>query len=88
MKGGDFNWDTVNLAQPSKARPEHLEKAILKVRAGLMPPPGPRRPDDATLQQFATALEARVDQAAAATPNPGRPALHRMNRAECHQCRA
>ncbi len=80
-KAGDYNWETIDLAQPAK-HAEHLEKAILKVRAGLMPPPGPRRPSDATLQAFASSLEQGVDQAAAANPRPGRPELHRMNRAE------
>ena len=80
-KAGDYNWDTIDLAQPA-ANAAHLEKAILKLRAGLMPPPGPRRPSDETLQAFAAALEQRVDEAAAAAPRPGRPELHRMNRAE------
>src|SRR5262249_59768597 len=31
---------------------------------------------------FATYLETALDSAAAAKPNPGRPAVHRLNRAE------
>lgn len=81
VKSGDFNWATIDLAQPER-HAELLEKAILKLRAGLMPPPGPRRPDEATLQAFATVLESRLDEAAAANPNPGSPTLHRMNRTE------
>lgn len=71
VKAGDYDWGTIDLAQPAE-HAEHLEKAILKLRAGLMPPPGPRRPSDETLQAFAAVLEARVDQAAAASPRPGR----------------
>ena len=58
------------------------EKAIRKVRAGMMPPVGAPRPDAATLDAFATYLETSIDRAAAASPRPGRTALHRLNRAE------
>ena len=58
------------------------EKAIVKLRAGLMPPAGLPRPDWATIGAFAASLEKGLDEAAAAHPNPGRPALHRLNRTE------
>ena len=61
---------------------ETIEKVVRKVRAGLMPPAGARRPDRTTLDTFAGRLETAVDRAAAASPNPGRAPLHRMNRAE------
>jgi mono/diheme cytochrome c family protein len=61
---------------------ETLEKVVRKVRAGLMPPAGARRPERAALDAFATNIETAVDRAAAASPNPGRAPLHRMNRAE------
>ncbi len=55
---------------------------IRKLRAGMMPPPGARRPDDTALLGLATALEARVDAAAALKPNPGWRPFQRLNRAE------
>jgi hypothetical protein len=58
------------------------EKMIRKLRAGMMPPPGARRPDGDTLKQFAVALENRIDSAAAVNPNPGRRTFQRLNRAE------
>jgi hypothetical protein len=58
------------------------EKMIRKLRAGLMPPAGARRPSTPTLDAVAAALESGLDEAAAANPNPGRPALHRLNRFE------
>jgi len=61
---------------------ETLEKVVRKVRAGLMPPAGARRPERAVLDAFASSIEAAVDRAAAASPNPGRAPLHRMNRVE------
>ena len=60
---------------------EVLEKAVRRVRAGLMPPAGARRPDAATLTSLAEGMEASLDRAAA-TPNLVAPGLHRMNRTE------
>ena len=61
----------------------HWEPVVRKLRAGLMPPAGRRRPDQATLDQFSAWLETELDGAAAARPDPGRTAtLHRLNRAE------
>ncbi|PYR22232.1 MAG: hypothetical protein DMF94_05455 [Acidobacteria bacterium] len=61
---------------------ELAEKMIRKLRAGLMPPPGARRPGTPALNAVAAALESSLDAAAAVNPNPGRPALHRLNRFE------
>ncbi len=62
--------------------PESWEKVVKKLRAGTMPPPSAPRPDDATRDALATWLETALDRAGAAHPNPGRPALHRLNRVE------
>jgi mono/diheme cytochrome c family protein len=59
-----------------------VEKMIRKLRAGMMPPPGARRPDGDALTQFVTALETGIDTAVAAHPNPGRRSFQRLNRAE------
>jgi hypothetical protein len=48
----------------------------------MMPPPGARQPDRADVASFVSWLENALDQAAATNPNPGRVALHRLNRAE------
>jgi mono/diheme cytochrome c family protein len=61
---------------------EVTEKMIRKLRAGMMPPPGARRPEPQALQSLAAALEQRVDRAAAAAPNPGRRPFQRLNRVE------
>ena len=61
---------------------ETAEKMVRKLRAGMMPPAGSRRPDGAVLASFASAMEARLDQAAALNPNPGRRPFQRLNRAE------
>jgi mono/diheme cytochrome c family protein len=59
------------------------EAVVLKMRAGLMPPSGAPRPDKAAHDGFVSLLEASLDRAAAADPNPGRTEpFHRLNRAE------
>src|ERR1051326_2802757 len=47
-----------------------------------MPPPGRPRPGKAVADSLVTWLEGELDQAAAAHPNPGRVAVHRLNRTE------
>ena len=61
---------------------ETWEKVIRKVRSGMMPPAGAKRPERAVLDAFAGSIETTIDRAAAANPNPGRAPLHRMNRVE------
>jgi len=61
---------------------EIWEKVVRKVRTGMMPPSGAPRPDRAALDAFAASIETAIDGAATAAPNPGAPALHRLNRAE------
>src|SRR5207247_4460346 len=59
-----------------------LEKVVRKLRSGQMPPEGRPRPDVASIAAFAASLESALDRNAAAAPNPGRVAWHRLNRAE------
>jgi Protein of unknown function (DUF1592)/Protein of unknown function (DUF1588)/Protein of unknown function (DUF1587)/Protein of unknown function (DUF1585)/Protein of unknown function (DUF1595)/Cytochrome C oxidase, cbb3-type, subunit III len=61
---------------------ETWEKVIRKLRVGAMPPQGMPRPDAATLDGLVSYLESAIDRAYAASPNPGRASMHRLNRAE------
>ena len=62
---------------------ETWEKVIVKLRSRSMPPPGARRPDNATYDRVANWLETALDRDASVHLNPGRPAgLHRLNRTE------
>ncbi len=81
LKSGGFSWTKLDPTHP-ELNAEQAEKVIRKVRAGLMPPSGLPRPDAATMKAFAASIETSIDQYAAAHPNPGRPALHRLNRTE------
>ena len=81
LKTAGLTLDTMDLAQvPQQA--EVWEKVVRKLRAGLMPPPGLKRPDPETYHNLTTWLEGQLDQAAEAAPHPGRPILHRLNRSE------
>ena len=61
---------------------ETAEKMIRKLRTGMMPPAGAKRPEEAALMQLAAAFESRIDRAAALNPNPGYRPFQRINRAE------
>src|SRR5213596_1976527 len=62
--------------------PQLWEKVVRKLRAGVMPPPGMRRPDWAAYSGLTEWLEAEIDRKEAAHINPGTKVLHRLNRAE------
>src|SRR4029078_9097421 len=55
--------DTLDLAHVG-GDAESGKKAVLKLRAGLMPPAGRRRPDKATSDGFASWLEQELDRTA------------------------
>ena len=58
------------------------EKVHRKLREGSMPPPNMPRPSPEQAHEFASWLVTELDAAAARTPRPGRPTLHRLNRTE------
>jgi hypothetical protein len=80
-RAGGLSLQSIDLAA-SGHNAETWEKVIRKLRTGAMPPPGLPRPDAAATDGVATYLETSLDRAAAATPNPGRASMHRLNRAE------
>jgi cytochrome c5 len=79
LKTGDLALDVIDPANIA-ANAEIWEKVVRKLRTGAMPPLGARRSDEATSRHTIDWLESELDRAAAANPNPGRPALHRLNR--------
>jgi len=78
---GGLALDTLDMAQVP-ARADVWEQVVRKLRTGAMPPAGRPRPDAAASNDVATWLETQLDRAALEHPNPGRPTLHRLNRAE------
>ncbi len=78
---GNLTLESFDVATPESS-PEVAEKVIRKLTAGMMPPPGARRPDEAALMELRTHLEDRLDEEAAEHPNPGHRSFQRLNRAE------
>ena len=84
LRTGGLSLDaaSVDAADPSR-HADVWERVIGKLRTGAMPPPGRPRPEQATYDAVASRLEADIDRAAAANPDPGRTStVHRLNRTE------
>jgi hypothetical protein len=74
-----IDFDELDVAHVEK-NPEKWELIVRKLRAGMMPPSGAKRPDPATYQGLITWLENELDKNAVTyTPPPG---LHRLNHTE------
>lgn len=58
------------------------EKVARKLRSGMMPPQGMPHPTASQLEELASMLEAKLDAAAFAKPNPGPTLLRRLTRTE------
>lgn len=84
LKTAGLELDSINQQAPGENW-EAWEKVVRKLRARLMPPPGRRRPDEATYEKALASLETSLDRLAVATPNPGRTdTFRRLNRTEYH----
>jgi mono/diheme cytochrome c family protein len=77
---GGLALDALDVAHVA-AQPAAWEAVVRKVRTRTMPPAGMPRPDESSVSSLASWLTAELDRAGAA-PNPGRPLLRRLNRAE------
>jgi mono/diheme cytochrome c family protein len=81
LKTAKLELDRLDLTHPEKDALA-WERAIRKLRGGMMPPPGAARPPAADVQALAGYLETTLDKAGDANPNPGSVRIHRLNRAE------
>jgi mono/diheme cytochrome c family protein len=82
LKTANLLLDTID-AEAVAESAESWEKVVVQLRSRTMPPANMPRPDEKTYDAVATWLEAELDRAAVARPDPGRPAgLHRLNRTE------
>ncbi len=82
VKTGGIAVDGFKSAADLLTHASEWEQILLKVRTGEMPPKGlPRGKADETAA-FLKIIESELDRAAAETPNPGRVAIHRLNKAE------
>jgi mono/diheme cytochrome c family protein len=80
-KAGGLSLASFN-AMLAHESPDTAEKMIRKLRAGMMPPAGAKRPPEGALDGLTRALESRMDEFAAVNPNPGWRPFQRLNRAE------
>ncbi len=78
---GNLTLEEFDVASAHEQAPT-AEKMIRKLRAGMMPPPGQRRPPPDTLLALVETLEVVVDREAARDRNPGSRRFQRLNRAE------
>ncbi len=78
---GGIAFDALNPSSLSDDA-ETWEKAVRKLRTGMMPPAGKPRPQRAVLDDFALELATRLDSAGLTHPYPGTKSLHRLNRTE------
>jgi mono/diheme cytochrome c family protein len=62
--------------------PDIFEEVVVKLRGGLMPPPGNPRPDEEVATAMVAYLEDTLDAAQADDPWVGRASIHRLNRTE------
>ena len=81
LRTGGLALDAADPHQVSRD-PALWETVVGKLRTGMMPPSPRPRPDAATYAALVDHLESALDEAAAARPDPGRPAVRRLNRAE------
>ena len=80
-KTAGLSLENIDPAQAAQ-NAELWEKVIRKLRAGVMPPAGSRRPDRPTIEALNVWLENEIDKVAATKPTLARPGVHRLNRTE------
>ena len=80
-KTGGLTLEKIDVAN-TPANAETWEKVIRKLSVGAMPPSGMPKPSASDVKSFVSSLEASLDKAYAANPNPGHATLHRLNRTE------
>jgi mono/diheme cytochrome c family protein len=80
LKSGGLALSALNLDAVDQSA-EIAEKVIRKLRGGLMPPAGARRPDSRAAAELVAWLENKIDTGVTGI-KPGRVALRRLNRRE------
>ena len=79
LKTGNLQLDQLDMTRLG-TQAEIGEKVVRKLRAGMMPPKGMKRPDPATMESLIRWMESELDRSAVThLPAPG---LHRLNRIE------
>jgi hypothetical protein len=78
---GNFSFEGMRPADVA-SHADLFEKAVRKLRVGMMPPGDATQPESDARYEFVAALESTLDAAVADEPYAGATPLHRLNRAE------
>ena len=82
LKSGGLSLDGLDPATAGQ-HPQVWEKVVRRLRGRTMPPVGLPRPDEGVYSAVVASLDASLDAAASAKPNPGRSdTFRRLNRTE------
>jgi hypothetical protein len=81
LKTANLSFEDASLTDVASAK-AFWEKVLWKLQTNQMPPAGLPAPSPAARKTLLAYLEGELDRAAAVHPDPGNPALHRLNRAE------
>jgi Protein of unknown function (DUF1592)/Protein of unknown function (DUF1588)/Protein of unknown function (DUF1585)/Protein of unknown function (DUF1587)/Protein of unknown function (DUF1595)/Planctomycete cytochrome C len=81
LKTAGLSLEALDVAKVSESAAV-WEKVVRKLETRTMPPQGARHPDESSYRRLTAWLEQELDRSAIASPDPGRPMLHRLNRAE------
>jgi hypothetical protein len=81
---GNLSLQEFDVAEPW-LRGETAEKMIVKLRLGMMPPPGIPQPQGDTMVALVETLESKLDGYAAERSDPGSRSFQRLNRPEYEQ---
>jgi len=80
-KTGGVSFEGITAASIGQ-HPDLFEKAVRKLRGRVMPPPGAKQPDGATVDSLVAWLETSLDHAEGQAHIPDQVVLHRLNRKE------
>src|SRR5579872_4690879 len=80
-KTGGFSFQGITAESVSKD-PRLFEKAVMKLRGRVMPPPGAKQPDGKTVDSLVTWLEDSLDKVPNQEHITDQGLLHRLNRRE------
>src|SRR5215467_3184781 len=80
-KTGGVSFEGITAASVGQ-HPDLFEKAVRKLRGRVMPPPGAKQPEGATVDSLVSWLETSLDKAAGQAHIPDQVVLHRLNRKE------
>ena len=81
LKNGNISFEGIT-PESIAQEPDHFEKAVMKLRGRVMPPPGAKQPDQKTVDALVSYLETSLDKLPNQAYISDKLVLHRLNRKE------